>query len=277
MAFTTLAIIKKHLLDNAVPPLFVRNSKVVLSGEAETQLPHTNLVENSERVILPASAKLTRQAPVTLTGTDWIPLAHAPLVPGTMSVTQSDALSVVYHENTDFIADNELGKIRRVEGGAIPDNQTVIVFYQRAALFSRTADYQIDFAQGTVKRRDGGTIPDGAEVSLDYEVADGSVTESLIAQVIEDVQDKIVRSLASGYSAESTDHGLQVGATELALSVIARAMSAEQLGRRLISDAAGRAREWQKMAELYETNAWRTLRPFLDPYQIRSPEKSTDA
>jgi hypothetical protein len=277
MAFTTLSIIKKHLLSSGFLRLRVEEHVVQLNGTDEVELPHHGLIEKSEAVKWIAELKPTREGPVQLTGTDWVSLNYGYLVPNTVVLSLSDALTTLYTEEVDFQTDVTEGRIRRVETGEIPDLQPVFAFYLRYRLFESDTDFIMDYTAGTLRRVSGGTIPDGAHLFVDYETIAGSVTDELILQAIDDVQDRIVRALAQGYSGSSSDHGLQTGATLLVLAVLARAMATEQLARRLITDSAERAREWQKLTDAFEAQGWRILRPFLDPYQLHSPEKVTHA
>ena len=277
MPFTTLSIVKKHLLSTVSGGLRIQDHVVQLNGTEEAELPHHGLIERSEVVKWIAELRPTREGPLQLSGTNWESLGHSFLVPGSVLLTLSDALETVYAEEVDFQTDVVEGRVRRVESGEIPDLQPVFAFYLFYRLFETDSDYIIDCVAGTLRRHSGGAIPDGAHVFVDYEIPVGSLSDELILQAIDDVQDRIVRALTQGYSGSSTDHGLQTGATQLALAVLARALATEQLSRRLISDSAERAREWQKMSDGFESQGWRILRPFLDPYQLHSPEKVSHA
>lgn len=277
MAFTSLSVIKKHLLRSDFGSVRIENQVVQLNGTDDIELPHHGLIEESEAVKWIAQMAPEREGPLQLSGTEWTSLKRTHLVPNSILLTLSDALNTLYVEEVDFQTDVTPGQIRRVESGSIPDLQPVLAFYLAYDLFERDTDYVVDEAAGTLRRIADGQIPDGAHVLVDYEVLAGSMTDELILQAIDDVQDRIERALAPGYSASSTDHGLQTGATQLVLAVLARAMATEQLARRLITDSAERAREWQKMTDAFEAQGWRILRPFLDPYQLHSPEKVTHA
>jgi hypothetical protein len=277
MAFTTLAVVKKHLLSSGFNRLKIEDQVVTLNGTDNVELPHHGLIEKSEVVKWISELIPTREGPLQLSGTDWYSLGHAHLVAESTILTLSDTLGTLYAEEADFQLDTALGCVRRVESGAIPDMQPLLVFYLYYSAFELDNDYSIDWVSGTLHRTTGSRIPDGAHVHVDYEVESGSITDELILQAIDDVQDRIVRALAPGYSGSSTDYGLQTGATLLVLAELARASAVEQLSRRLITDSAERAREWQKLVDSFEMQGWRILRPFLDPYQIHSPEKVAHA
>ncbi|HEY3295075.1 MAG TPA: hypothetical protein VGL38_06535 [bacterium] len=276
MSFTTLSIVKKHLLSSDAGALIIENVPVTLSGESEVMLPHQNLVESSGAVKLDATVLPYCDGPVVLTDYDKTRLALDRVVPGSVVVALSATLATVYVEEIDYKMSYSAGSLYRVPGGSIPNNQPVYVYYGRYTIYSASSDFEIDYVRGTVRRRAGSAIPDGADVLVDYSVAAGSVTDELISQAIVEAEDLIMRALSTDYNANSTQQGLQTGTTLLVLSVVARDMATETLGRRLSSDASGRAKEWQNLSTLYESRAWQTLRPYLDRFPMHAPERHTN-
>lgn len=272
MSFTTLDVIKTHLLDNAFGQFSICRHPLQLIELEEVELPHHNLVEDSDVVKWNVDIEPALEGPISLSSYNWSVLNAQHLVEGSTVVALTSTLETVYREEVDYQMDSEGGRIRRAAGGSIPDGQTVYVHYYSYRLFDRSSDFEMDYAQGTVRRVSGSAIPDGANVLLDYAVTAGSVTDALIEQAITEAEDRIVRSLAAGYDENSTDQGLKTGATELTLAVLARDQAAEVLARLESSDSASRARQWESLAEMFETRAWRVLAPFLDPYALRSPE-----
>jgi hypothetical protein len=277
MSYTTLPIIKKHLLSAGFGPLRIENQSVMLNGETEVELPHHNLVDQSESVKWAPQIQATVEGPIVLTGTDWVALGSGRIVSGGAVVATGQSLAAIFAEESDYQLDYAQGRIRRVATGSMADPQTVWVFSHHYSMFARDQDYQLDCGRGMLHRIDGGAIPDGAHVLVDYEVTAACVTDELINQAITEGEDLIGRTLSSTYSTGTGTQGLQTGATQLAMAILARDMAVEVLSRRTSTDAAARAKEWQSLATLYETRAWETLRPFLDPYALHSPEKMTRA
>ena len=272
MSFTNPDTIKIHLLNNAFGEFPVRRYPVQLTEYDEVALPHHPLIAESDAVKWDTAIEPTLEGPISLNSFDWAVLNAQHLVEGSAIVSLTAGLDTVYREELDYQVDAENGRIRRAAGGTIPDGQTVYVHYYAYTLFERDSDYEINSVQGTIRRASGSAIPDGANVLVDYAVPAGSVTDALIEQAITEAEDRIVRALAEGYDENSTDQGLATGATELALAILARDQAAEVLARLDSSDSASRARQWESLAESFETRAWRVLAPFLDPYALRSPE-----
>ncbi len=270
MSFTTPVLVKTHLLTSTFPELVIRNHPVTFSGTASIELPHHNLVADSAAVKQDLQTAPFMDNSATLKEQEFVALQHPQLVPGTVVVTLSEALTTIFVEELDYQVDYTSGSVRRLATGAIPDMQPVIVYYSFCTLFGRNTDYSLNDQTGLLTREDGGAIPDGASVIVDYTVTAGSVEDDLIDEAITEAEDIILRSLAEDYNANSTNQGLKTGATELALSIICRALAVEALSRRATTDIPGRAKEWQQLSRTYEQQAWQTLAPFLTPMSLRS-------
>ena len=277
MSFTNLATVKKHLLSTDIGSQRVECVPITLNAEDDSILPDQNLVQYSEIVKWETTLPPTNEGPITMSDNGKMSLSAGNVVRGSVVVTLSETLSTVYVEEADYQLDYSSGALRRVPTGGIPNNQPVYVYYNKYSTFHPGSDYDMDYVRGTIRRRSGSSIPDKARVLVDYMRATGSVTDDLISQAIVEAEDLIVRSLSAAYSSSSTDQGLQTGATLLTLSIVARDMTAENLGRRVTSDSGGRAKEWQNLSTLYEARAWETLRPFLESCPVHSPERRTNA
>ena len=277
MSFTSLAIIKKHLLSTDVGELQIENMPVTLTGLGTINLPHQDLAPNREVVKWETVVLPLHDGPIVLSDGGKASLSSGNIVHGSVVVTLGETLSTVYVEETDYKLDYLTGSLHRVPTGGIPNNQPVHVYYNRYLIFNPGSDYVMDYVNGTIARHSGSTIPDGATVLIDYAVVAGSVTDDLISQAVVEAEDLIVRSLSSAYSSSSPDQGLKTGATFLALSIIARDMTAESLARRLGSDSGSRAKEWQNLSILYEARAWETLRPFVETFPIHSVQRRPNA
>jgi hypothetical protein len=276
MSFTNLALVKAHLLSSDYGAYDVENVRVTLNGTAQTELPHHNLVNESDVVKWDTSVYPDVEEGLVLTGDEWSKPVGRPFVRGSVVIALSSSLATIYSEESDYKVDYAQGCVRRVAGSTIPESMPLLMYYYAYHVFERDADYDLDPACGTLRRTSDSSIPDGAAVLVDYQVTAGSVTDELILQAITEAEDCIVRLLGPGFTPDSTDQGLKTGATELVLSIIARDMAGEALARRLLTDSGARAKQWQDLSQLYERQAWLTLRPFLEPYGLRSPEKRTN-
>jgi len=271
MSFTSVTVVRKHLLGALVEARDVIALPITLVGESELALPDINLIEYSDVVKWKYTVHPCIDGPIVLVSDKTITIKDDHLVPGTAVVTIDDGISTVYFEEKDFRLDYINGTITRIESGAIPDNQQVYVYYEKYELFTRGSDYDIDYERGFIERLHSSAIPDGATVLIDYTVSKGGITDDAIDQAIIEAVDIVVRSLAPEYNSSSTDQGLKTGTTLLTLSIVAQAFAADVLTSNRSSDAYNRSREWQNLSKLWEAKAWETLGPFLDHSQLRSP------
>ena len=271
MSFTSTTIVRKHLLGALVEARDVSVLPITLNEQSTFTLPDTNLLDSSDVIKWKITIHPSLDGPIELISDKSISLKDDHLVPATVVVTLSDGLDTIYLEERDYRIDYVKGAISRVVSGAIPNNQLVYVFYEKYEVFTRNQDYTIDYELGNISRTQNSLIPDGATVLIDYTVSKGGIEDVLIDQAIVEANDIVLRSLATEYDVSSTDQGLQTGTTLLSLSFVARTFAAETLTSNRSADAYNRAREWQRLSELWETKAWAALGPFLDPSQLRSP------
>lgn len=271
MSWTDRSIVKTHLQNAEVGSLHFEDEPVTLEGTTATALTHRLLTEDSETVKWCTLKLPVTDGPITLVDTDWSDLAHGNIVPDSVLVALDETLTQVYVREKDYIVDNEQGRIRRTETSSIPSPMDVMVYYLYDTPFGKTTDYTIDYDAGTLARVDGGDIPDGATVLVDYDVAAATISDALIDQAIVEAEDKILAYLSSDYGPSSDDQGLETGATELTLAIIAEAEAMEALQNEVLSGPDDRAAEWLKLTQKLETQAWRTLAPFLDPTARRGP------
>jgi hypothetical protein len=271
MSFTDRTTIRKHLISSVTPERSITGLPITLDGQESLALPDANLLEFSETVKLIKKIGPITDGPISMIGVKVLNLSYGKLVPDKVAVALSDSFSTVYVEEVDYRIDYNKGTIQRLASGSIPDSQPVYVYYEFYDTYTRTTDYTMDYDDGTIVRTAGSAIPDGATVLIDYTVPEGSLEDSMIELAIVEAEDIIVRCLSSEYSESSTDQGLETGASQLALSIIARSLGAEALIGNRSSDAPSRSREWQKLSEFWEAKGWETLAPFIDPNSVRSP------
>ncbi len=263
MSWTTVEIVRKHLLETANPEATVEDEQHVLTGTDAVTLANAAITTGSEEVKTIDLGSPYSAGAQTLTGTAWSNLPHANLTPDSAVVTADLALDTVYIEGTDYVMDYELGKIKRVSGGAIPDGGTVYVWYFYYTVHQKDTDYTFDYDAGTLARFDGGAIADGSAVFVDYATSAGTVAEGLIEEAILEAEDKITARLAAGYPSDPVEQGIVTGATELALAIVCNAKAMDLMLKLPSDEADGAAAQWREMSRRYEAQAWSTLDRFL--------------
>lgn len=276
MSWTDLATVRKHLSDAEVAATVIENEEHILSGTDQVQLAYKSLASNSEEVKTVDLASPYSEGATVLSGTNWVNLDHQDLVPDTVVVAGDQALDTIYIEGTDFVVDDELGRIKRVAGTSIPDGGTVYIWYFYYTIHVKDTDYEIDYSGGKLNRIDGGGIADGSTVYVDYSTSAGTVTDDLITEAITEAEDKILARLKDEYSASSTDQGLKTGATELALAIVCNAKAMDIMIKNPSDESDGAAKQWRALSKRYERQAWRTLDRFLKARTWRGATSQTN-
>ncbi|GBE30383.1 hypothetical protein BMS3Bbin04_01416 [bacterium BMS3Bbin04] len=85
----------------------------------------------------------------------------------------------------------------------------------------------------------------------------------MLTQAIDDAEGKILARLKPEYDSTSTDYGLIVGATELALSYVCDDLSGGVLARHGDSTSGTRGKYFLDLSRRYEERAFHSLTPFI--------------
>lgn len=251
--WTSQTTIKKHI-QNVTPPLpNVLNERIVLSGNNNSQLAHTNIDTGTEKVKICelSTPHADTGNPITLNGTTQVVLQKPLLLWDSVVIAADAGLSTIYVEGTDYIIDYTNGKIRRTSGGSIADGGTVHAWYLYFRKFISITDYTLTEASGLIKRSALGNIEDGATVFVDYSHSQTTVTDDIIDQAILEAEAWMVERLSSEYSASSSDQGLKSAATYFSLVIICLSQSFKETiaGR---DDSDNLAKRWTELAEKYD-------------------------
>jgi hypothetical protein len=268
VAFTSPELVRTHLSNVRLGEIAVADVPVTLSGTAAVQLPHAGLVESSVVVKCRRSQALMRES--LALGSSWVNLSHTRLVPGSVVIASDTSLSTIYHENIDYLVDHPGGRVRRIDGGAIGNGQTVVIWYDHYHVFTPGDDYTVDAPAGQLARRSGGLIADGQEVLVDYTVALGAVTETVIAQAIGEAGEAVLAFIHEGYQEQPTP-AIVIGATHWAVAAVARMRAAATLADAGVTATVARAaaQTWLEVASRYEESGRAYLARFAAPLPSR--------
>jgi len=262
MGFTTIDTVRLLLIGPSGSARRVLNERISFDDNNHIVLAFLPVEENS--VILKGSHRNELStASQELNGTDWSPLPFQNVIPDTVAIASDKMLSSFFVEGKDFQVDYEQGQIRRIAGGNIVDHNTVLVFCQTFDQFSGIDDYQVDCGLGVITRLTSGTIMRNEIVWVDYTIAEGGATDTLIQTAIDVAHSQILSHLRAPYTGSSTDALLASGEAELACAVVARTLAAKPLATSHDSGGDDRALAWLKVAENFERSAWIKLQPFL--------------
>ena len=219
MSWTTVTQIRNHLYRLTAGEEEVRNRAVRLTADAYTNLPHAHIVDASETIkamdtTVPCSESVTlHDSPAAL--------AHQQLALDTVVCAADSSLSYLYQENLDFVIDYATGMVRRIDGGAIPENAEVTVWYLYYHVYERNVDYLVDYERGRLRRIGSGGIKDGQELLVDYRLGSTEYSDAEIEQAVREAEAEITQVIDAAHL-ESTDPGLEAAATYLTLSLLCR-------------------------------------------------------
>lgn len=261
--FTDLDTVRKHLQAFDFDTMKVHFQPVVLTGSEWIQLPHNALAFGTLNVYTHFSNTPAGPVAFLFSGTSWIDTGYPAILPDSVVVAEDDLPRERYTEGVDYAVDYAAGRLKRFQSGSISDGGTGYLWLIPLGLAVLGVDYEADEDQGTVRRLAGGSLPDPVNVLVSYETSPARASESLLLQAIDEAEAKILARLKPEYDNTSTDSGLKIGATELALAIICDDLAGGVLTSSRASSADGRARRFMELALRYEQRALHDLTPFL--------------
>jgi hypothetical protein len=258
MAFTNIALVRKHIFQYHLGTERIENSPCQLIGIGWIQLPHISILSDSEKVKGKEQFSPTKEE-VTLTAEEWVNLSHSELIFESVVVASDSSLGQIYVENLDYSIDYDQGKIKRNASGNISDTTKVAVWYLFYRVYAKGSDYQIDYSNGEIKRVQSGVIEDGQWVLIDYKVEYGSLSDEIISNAISEANAQVLKFIDSSYY-HSTEQSLVTAETYLAVSILCGIKAAEALNSKIsgaFSNASFSA--WQSLSDSYRKKAYLIL------------------
>ena len=261
MPYTERELVKKHLVDFRVGQAEIKGFSLALFGVDPVQLPHSGLVESS--VVVKANESSSPASGMLTLIDDWVSLGHTDIVVGSVVVADNTAPSTIYTENVDYTVDYDGGRLRRIAGGNIDSDQSVVAWYFLYRHYTAGIDYAVDTTVGQLRRLADGEIEDGQTVLVDYTAGFGAITEETIDQAIDEADQAILHAVDTRYH-DATDPGLVAAETHWAVAILCHVRAAGELSgpAQKTTAAASSARAWLDLAEQYYGSAQRLLGPF---------------
>jgi hypothetical protein len=270
MSFTNIDLVKKHIREHQLGTTNIENILCHLLGETPFQLPHINLLSDSEKV-KGKEQNVPTQENISFSSSDTVFLAHQELIPDTVVVAKDSSLRQIYVENIDYSIDYDNGRVTRIPDGSIPQGSEVVIWYLYFRIYTMDTDYSIDYNKGQIKRIASGVIEDGQRVLADYTVGFGLLSDEVIANAIVEAADKILKVIDPSYSV-STDQSLVTAETYLAVSILCNIKALEVMTQNTGSTAKSLSFSWSNMSSVYRERAFDLLKRFRkDPGGLCSP------
>ncbi|KPL02708.1 MAG: hypothetical protein AMJ90_05005 [candidate division Zixibacteria bacterium SM23_73_2] len=262
MAFTNIALVKKHIIENHLGGDLIKDLSFQLSGDEFLKLPHANLKSGSEKVKGKESFSPTREK-INFESDNTAYLSHSELIRDSVVVASDSSLGQIYTENVDYSVDFIRGRISRIESGAIPDGKSVVVWYFFYRVYQRDADYKINYTKGEVKRAGSGVIEDGQWVILDYQIEFGSLGDEVVENAIGEANERVLKFIDTTYH-NSADQGLVTAETYLVVSIVCNVKSNQAQSGILLSgnQANFLSNAWERLSDSYRKQAFLILSDF---------------
>lgn len=262
MAFTNIALVKKHIIENHLGGELINNMSFQLSGDEYIQLPHANLKSGSEKVKGKESFSPTREK-ISFESDNTAYLSHSELIRDSVVVASDSSLGQIYTENVDYSVDFIRGRISRIESGAIPDGKSVVVWYFFYRVYQRDVDYKINYTKGEIKRAGSGVIEDGQWVILDYQIEFGFLGDEVVENAIGEAHERVLKFIDPTYH-NSADQGLVTAETYLVVSIVCNVKSNQAKSGIYLSgnQANSLSDAWERLSDSYRKQAFLILSDF---------------
>jgi hypothetical protein len=261
MAFTNVDLVKKHIFEKNLGTEKIENLLFQLLGKDYSQLPHTHIQTDSEKVKGKESLSPTEEE-ISFTSGDRVSLSHSELIPETFVAASDSSLGKIYTENLDYAVDYEDGKITRLSSGSIPSGASVVVWYLFYKIYQKNSDYQIDYLNGKIKRIQNGAIEDGQWIWIDYQTEFGLLSDEVTSVAITEANDRILKSIDPSFH-NSTDQSLVTAETYLAVSNLCNIKANQEINLGKWGNKTDEvSKAWVRMADSYKNEALAILKNF---------------
>jgi hypothetical protein len=270
MSFTTVDIVRKHILENRIAVGDIDSEPVKIDADSVGHLRYSPVNSGSDKIKAKEQLKPDYQE-IVFDQTNQVNLLKSELIRDSVVVASNSSLGHIYQENIDYTMDYSNGIIIRIPDGDIPMANTISIWYVPYRVYTRGSDYTIDYEAGTIKRIAGGAIETGQWLYVDYASEYAFINDETITNAINEANEQVLNFIDSVYSA-STDRSLVVAETYLAIAIVCRikAMWAVSSGTKNTASAT-----WSALSDQYKKDAYLMLEKFIGSIgAFKSPRKA---
>lgn len=270
MSFTTVEIVKKHILEKHIGIQQIESEPVRLVADTAVGLKYPPVYSGSDKVKAKEQNKPDYQT-VDFSGLDEVTLNKPELIKDSVVVASDSSLGKIFKENIDYIVDYNEGVLTRLSSGEIPQEATVSVWYVPFRIYTRGQDYKINYNKGEITRLSGGDIESGQWVYVDYVSEYTFIDDEVIANAINEANEQVLNFIDSVYTS-SSDKSLVVAETYLAVSIVCRIKAMEAISSGLKDTVSS---SWSVLAEQYKRDGYILLEKFTGSFGgFKPPEKA---
>lgn len=268
MSFTTVEIVKKHILEKHVGIQQVESEPVRMVADTAIGLRYPPVYSGSEKVKAKQQSKPDYQT-VDFSGSDEVGLNKPELMKDTVVVASDSSLGKIFKENVDYIVDYDGGVITRLSSGEVPPGAVVSVWYIPFKIYIRGQDYKVNYNKGEITRLSGGDIKSGQWVYVDYISEYAFIDDEVITNAINEANEQVLNFIDTVYSS-SSDKSLVVAETYLAVSIICRIKALEAVSSGLKDTVSS---SWSVLSDQYKRDAYILLEKFAGSLEGFMPPK----
>ncbi len=268
MSYTNTELVRKHVSFDETTGGVRREYPVIFADQEWVDIPGRNLAENS--VIVKAVRDYAPVFEEITTVQGILMLSNECLLRGSVTVASDSSLGIIFRENIDYSVECSGGIIRLIEGGSIPADSRVAVWYYYYSRYNEGSDYSVDYDKGMIRRLTNSDIQPGQTVLIDYDLLSASVDDDLIAGAVSEAN-AIIEKQIDPDGQYGADIALQTAATYLAVSILCRMAAAGGL----LAGSTGyhNASAWLELGENYR----RDYENLLKSFRVRSSRLSGPA
>jgi len=270
MSFTTVEIVKKHLMENHLVIRQIDSEPVKIDADTATSLRYPPISQQSEKVKAKENIKPDYQN-VLIPQDNQVVLNKSELIRDSVVVASDSSLGTIYKENLDYTVDYDNGVITRITSGNIPLGTYISIWYMPYRVYTRGVDYSIDYVKGEIKRLGAGDIEPGQWVYVDYESEHAFIEDETITNAISEANEQVLNFIDTVYSS-STDRSLVVAETYLAIGIICRIKALWAVSSGLKNFVSS---TWSALADQYKRDAYLFLEKFVGTLtEFKTPHKA---
>ncbi len=270
MSFTTVEIVKKHLMQSRIAFGRIESEPVKLEADSTVRLKYPPAKQESEKVKAKEQIKPSYEE-VVFSDDNQVSLNKSELIRDTIVVASDSSLGDIYRENIDYSVDYDGGVLTRIITGNISQGAKVSVWYMPYRIYTRGVDYSFDHEKGDIRRISSGDIEAGQWVYVDYISEYAFIDDDAIANAIDEANEQVLNFIDSAYSS-SSDKSLVVAETYLAISIICRIKALWVVSSGLKNSICS---TWASLADHYRRDGYLFLEKFARSVgSFKSPQKA---
>ncbi|MCP4582264.1 MAG: hypothetical protein GY839_11665 [candidate division Zixibacteria bacterium] len=270
MSFTTVEIVKKHLMENHIVVSQIDSEPAKISDNSIAQLRYPPVNNLSEKVKAKEQIKPDYQV-IAFPPSNQVNLSKSQLIRDTVVVASDSSLGQIYKENLDYTVDFDSGVLTRISSGNLPAGVNVSVWYLPYRVYKKGVDYNIDYTKGELSRIGSGDIEAGQWLYVDYISEYAFIEDDTIVNAINEANEQVLNYIDTVYSS-SSDRSLVVAETYLAIAVICRIKALWAVSSGLKNFVSS---TWSALANQYKRDAFMFLEKFTGSLSgFKSPAKA---